>query len=329
MNNIGFQLISDCSKSSFSCELIFGKSPEFVLNGLWNKLLFGEHECLKKLNTSSSFLREKWTKSLLTEEEMILIPAIFKRLLRCSANDLKELNFWISSYKPKYKNEKNTLIYNHIKYSELFTIDVPKNIERSLYVFADGEEEKQYYDNWPKYTLNSTTHRKWADNYNNVLMIHGEYDTLSNLMYSIYAKDIIGKNSAKNTFINIPYIFNQSPSTKEKRPACVNNIIIQFLSSNKDIDIRCLDELHMDFEGETSQTKKISKEAFNVDSLWGDLDQDTPSNVPDAMTWEGYVLFATFIALVIIVATVFILLVLKSTKRPDQTRGANHYFQND
>lgn len=329
LNSIGLQLLSDCSKSSFICETIFGRSPEYVLNSLWNKLLHGNYDCLQKLNTSPSVIREKWTKSLLTEEEMILVPAILKRLLRCSSQDIKELEFWLSSFNPKYKDEKNILIYNHIRYSELYTIDTPKNLSRDLYLFSYEEEKIQSYYDWPKYSVDSKTHRKWADNYKNVLIIHGEYDTHSNLFYSIYAKDIIEKNSAKTQFIKVPYGFNQSPSTKERRPKCVNNIVLQFLSSTKEIDSKCLDELQMDFEGQNKISKKLSKDSFNVDELWGDLDFDPPSYVPDAMTWEGYVLFATFIALVIIVATVFILLVIKSTKRPDQTRGANHYFQQD
>lgn len=313
-------MLVDCVDESLSCRQFYEYSPVLSLNLMWKQLLHGSYNCLSFLgNISAKELRAKWS-SLLFSNDVLLLPAVLKRLDHCSNDDVVELKHWLEKYNTQEHEFTNPFMYYHIIFSELFSIGNNSNPKNDHLTFSQYDFEYDDYLAWPKYKPSPTHLRKWAKSNATTLFIHKEYNFHYNLMYSLYAANELSNLQNKVSLVRIPY----RPDLKPSNYSCAEKIIAKFLDSGELMDDPCLVFSSVDFEGDSSFSKELARRAFGVPSFWGN-DKVQPG-VPEKMTWEGYVLFGTYIVLVVIVAAVFIVLVVKSTKRPDQTRGANYYF---
>lgn len=321
INEAATSLLEECVERSPSCRDAFGVVPKNELNVLWNQLLHGKSSCLGELdNIDAIELRRRYTELLFTND-IILVPAILKRLDFCTEKDVKELNHWLKNYKPE-KSQVNRLLYHHIAFSELFSTTSNINWNSDHYIFARYTNFTfEALAEWPTYTPDEKYHRKWSSHKASTLFIHRENNFNSNLMYTVYAANELAPRMDNVGLVRVPYEVND----KSNQANCYEKVVADFVKTNRFNENPCLKQTTgPDFEGDKASSTQLSKLAFGVSSLWGESKAD--GGVPEYMTWEGYVLFSVYLVLVVIVAAVFILLVVKSTRRPDQTRGANYYF---
>lgn len=276
-----------CGEQSASCKKYLGDYPMEQVAMLMELAASGKQNCTQHFGFSATSLRNSFGSLLMMEDNRILIPAIVKRLLYCSATDQQELKHMAAyflaqanlSAKGNSSIMQNDLLGNNIALSEMYSMKQPPNsaqyfqdLDESLFMSVDVSILfSEIYSQWPRYNPNNTV------GYNEyptaattpLLLIEGELDPQTSHAWSLHAMDHYKQGQE---YYSVPYAphgaFFFSPYINST-VSCGMKIATSWLLHGK-ADTSCLSTvLPPDFEGTLERTKTLSNTVFGTTSLWG------------------------------------------------------------
>jgi pimeloyl-ACP methyl ester carboxylesterase len=275
------EVLSSCAKDS-TCSEQFGSDPDNRLKSVSNSLSDGH---CSSLGWSKTTLRHVLGFMVMYVGIRDYIPAVIRRVERCSKNDVDALKV-LESVLSQFNTTDTTFstpLFANIALSELSedplpnAEDVSANVE-SLYASVDaGANLAPAIATWPLYHRDEY-YGKFAKTSVPLLMLNGTLDPQTPLKVATPTGEYFkGENQH---FIVIPYAahttLTQSPMDAEYH-SCGAELILQFFQApTKPIDPSCVDlVLPLDFRG----TADVTKLLFGTDAPFSDDPVKTTSRL--------------------------------------------------